>query len=425
MKLITLITKYCLLISFLQIVIVSLVPVIAQDYTFTLPKVTQNNQLKDTEQSKGEVFFNDNLSLSDTLRFAWSNIDLNLNSRATPTPTTGYIKAYINEVKEENFLIDFASSPFRIDEIATKLKEGNNKLIFQLIVDGKLTNKSVIFNFSFKLDAQKPIIKIAQPLPKTVFAKNVKKDFIVNVENLIVKTGIKLSNHGKINIYLNDVSEAGFLTQITDSERVGSSSLLKFNSDTLGDKIKTSTDSLKSKLIFVPVLNDGKIILDSQASVEVVTNYLNTLDIKNPSVEFLNVTNQNNTIGVSDRIKIIVNNFKLIKFDTRNTVVNGEGYLQVFVNDRPHKLTFDKSDFSIEELVPNFKGEKLTLRLQLVNSDFTILNPEANVSIDLFVKPDRVEDLTLKVQASNWRLIVIGITIFLIIGSVIYIIFKT
>jgi hypothetical protein len=415
----------CILIGFVLTIIGSPVQVNAQDFNFTLPKVMQQNQVKDTQTLNSEVIFNDTLTLNDSLRFGWSNIDLSLDSRSNPSPNIGFIKAYITEVKDENFILDFATSPLKLDQLGFKLKEGKNKVIFVLYLDNKPTTKTINFTFNYKSTPADPIIKIIKPNQKTLFTTNLKQDFLINIENFVVKSGINLANHGKIKVYYNEVSDAGFLTQIIDSDNYSNGSQLKFNSDIFGDKFRSIPDSDNGKLIFVPITYDGKVFTTSQATMDVIMNYQTTLNIKSPSVEFLNINDSNNSILTSDKIKIKVNNFKLLKFDTRNSMAINEGYLQILVNDKPHKMTFDKTEFTIDELLPNYKEEKVNLRLQLVNTDFTALNPDTFATIDLFLKPNKVEDISTKVQASNWRLIIIGITVLLILGSVLYIIFRT
>jgi hypothetical protein len=420
-----LIANLCVLIGFMLTIIGSLVQVYAQDFNFVLPKVMQQNQVKDTETINNEVIFNDQLTLNDSLRFGWTNIDLSLDSRSNPSPKIGFVKAYNNEAKEENFILDFATSPLKLDQLGFKLKEGKNKLVFVLYLDNKPTDKIINFTFNYKTTPLDPVIKIIKPNQKTLFTTNLKQDFLINIENFVVKSGINLANHGKIKVYYNEVSDAGFLTQIIDSDNYASGSQLKFNSDVFGDKFRTIPDSESGKLIFVPITYDGKVITTAQATMDVIMNYQTTLNIKSPSVEFLNINDSNNSILTSDKIKIKVNNFKLLKYDTRNSMAINEGYLQILINDKPHKMTFDKTEFTIDELIPNYKEEKVNIRLQLVNSDFTFLNPDTFATIDLFLKPNKIEDINNKVQASNWRLIIIGLTVLLILGSVLYIIFRT
>jgi hypothetical protein len=422
MKLISLIS---ILIGLVLTMIGSLVPVQAQDFQFSLPKVTQNNQIKDTEKINNQTIFNDTLSLNDNLKFAWSNIDLNLLSKSNPTPTTGYIKAYITEIKDENLILDFDSSPLQIDKISQKLKEGKNNLIFVLYSNNTKTDKIINFTFNFKFSTLNPVIKILKPSQNSIFSKNSKHNIVLSVENMIVKSGIQLPNHGKIVIYYDKIEESNFITQITDSEVINSLSNITINSDALGDKFKNLKDSTKTKLLFVPITNDNKTITTSQVNLEVTTNFFETLDIKTPLIEFVNISPTNNVIKNSDNIKFKISNFKILKYDTRNSIVNNEGYLQILVNDKPHKLTFDRQEFTINELVPNYKEEKINIKLQLVNADFTQLNPVVNTSLDLFIKQQDLGDITNNIQASNWRLAIILVTIILILGSVIYIVFRT
>lgn len=404
--------------------LLSLGSVKAQDFNLTLPKVTQSGSIKDTEKIGEDYTFNNILTLSDSLRFAWSNIDLDLEAQTVKSPSTGYIKAYINSPIDENFITNFASAPIKLDQFSQKLKEGNNKLYFVLYSNGIATSKKFGFSFVFKATSSDPIIKIVKPNPKIILSNESKYDFQINVENFTVKSGINISNHGKINVYIDQVSEDNLITQIVDSETINSNSVIKFSSNIFGDRIKKNPDSLSSKIIFLPISNTGNAYKSSEVSLEVISNYNNTLDIKQPAIEFINV-NDTATIGRDDLIKYKISNFKTLKLDTRNSTNNNEGYLQVLINDKPHKMTYDKTEFTLSELAPNYTQEKVNIKLQLVNTDFSQLNPIVSTNADLFIKETNPVNITDRIQASNWRLIIIGTTIAMILGSVLYIIFRT
>ncbi|MGL4757805.1 MAG: hypothetical protein ACRCXZ_00575 [Patescibacteria group bacterium] len=404
--------------------IISLGQVSAQDFNLTLPKVTQSGVIKETEKIGADYLFNDVLTLNDSLRFAWSNIDLDLDSRSNKSTSKGYIKAYVNTIADENFILDFATSPIKMDTFSQKLKEGSNKLYFVLYVNGEMTQKRFGFSFVFKATNNDPSIKIVKPNANIVFTEDSKYDFQVNVENMIIRSGINIGNHGKINVFINSTSEENFLTQVTEADINGNTSYLKFNSSIFSDKIKQQKDELKSKLIFQPVSNIGKVFTNSEVTLDVITNYNKTLDIKQPAIEFLNI-NDNTAINKDEKIKFKISNFKTLKLETRNTVTPNEGYLQILINDKPHKIAFDKTEFTIQEIAPNYTSEKINLKLQLLNVDFTELNPNISTSADVFIKNSQKQNIESRIQTSNWRLIIIGVTILMIILSVLFIIFRT
>lgn len=402
----------------------------AQEIRFSLPKVTLNNESRDTEivSSKNlitEVNFSSTLSLNDSLRFAWSNFDLDLKSKQNPKDKVGYIRAYLDTTEDKNLILEFATSPLKIQELTSRIREGNNKVIFVLFLNNQNTNRLINFSFNYKATSSEAQIKIIKPIPKTVFNKGINQEINLVVENFFVKPNLDLANHGKIEVYINNLKDENFLTQILEANIEDNNSKIKITSDILGSKFENIKDNLINQLIFLPVTNQGKKQLNNQIAVEITTNFQNTLNLNNPQVEFLNLTNTSNTLASNELIKIKISNFKILKFDTRNSVVNNEGYLQIIINDKPHKITFDKNEFSIDELVPNYKQEKINLKLQLVNADFTLLSPPVTTNLDLFLKQKSKDNVSTIIDSSNWQFVIIGLTILLILSSVLYIIYRT
>jgi hypothetical protein len=395
-------------------------------YVFSLPKVQIGGLVKDTSKiSSTEYESKDALSANDLLRFGWENIDIDLASKTTPRPQTGYFKAYYNELKEENFILDFGAAPLRIDKLGSFLKEGKNIVYFSLYVEGKDTKQSIKFSFGYSSKTTEPLIKIAQPKPLSLITKDKNSELELFIDNFVVKTAINVSNHGKLKVYINSVSEANFLTALVDSQPSNTGSYVKANLSILGDKFYNTKDGEANKLIFLPETNDGKILPNSAAEVSVITNFQNTLDIKSPQIKFLNISSENATFDRNDKIKIKVDNFKPLKFDTRNIAKNGEGYMQLFINDVPHKIAFTSLEFSINEIAPNITDEKVRIKIQLVNTDFLPLEPNSEAVAEIFIKKSKDATAREQVEVSNWRLVIIAITLILIVGSVIYVVTRT
>jgi hypothetical protein len=417
-------------LSLMLIVSLFYFPSLAQStvYNFSIPKVQIGNSIRETVKIDNSEFqFNDTLSPNDLIRFGWQNIDINLASKDKNIPNSGYFKAYHTEIKDSNFILDFGSSPLKVEKLAQSSlnKEGANVVYFQLFIQDKPTEQKIKFNYTYSSKVNGPEIKVIQPKSQTVFSKGKNIDIELQIENFIVKTGVSISNYGKLKVYLGSVNEDNFLTSIIDSQGTTTGSRVKVNSVVLGDKFSNSFDNEKTQLLFVPETNDGKVLLNNVASVPIIMNFQNTLDIKSPQVQFIDIDNSKPVYDRSDKLKFRIDNFKVLSFDTRNETKLGEGYVQILINDKPHKIAYTKQEFSIDDIAPSFEEEKVNLKIQLVDANFVKLDPVAETSVDIFIKKQQKADISQTLEISNYRLIIVGITVLLILGSVLYVIFRT
>jgi hypothetical protein len=397
-------------------------------YNFYLPKVQVAGVLKNTTKiSNDEYSFQESLGPNDLLRFGWENIDIDLNAKGNQDLiNTGYFKAYYNEVKESNFLTDFGSSPLKLDKLATSpfIKEGSNTVLFELIKNNKSTNQVIKFVFNYTTRSNDPVVKIIKPAPFTLFETDKIVDFELSLQNFTIKTGVNLTNFGRLKVYINSQTEANFITNITESTSTVQGSVVKFNTGSLPDKFKNLADQKDAKIIFVLETNDNKTKTEATVDLPITLNYQKTLEIKSPTVRFNKISSGDYVFGRDEKIKFTVENFKLLNFDVRNEEKPSEGYLQILVNDIPHKLTFTDNEFTINQILPSTSEEKLDLRLQLVTANFNKLDKDASDQITIFIRSK--EQNTIKVtEISNLRFFIIGFTILLLLGSIAYVVFRT
>jgi hypothetical protein len=395
-------------------------------YNYSLPKIQIGNSIKETNKtSDSEVSFAETLSNNDLLRFMWQDIELDVANKISPSVKGGYLKVYKESLKEENYIYDVGFTPLKIDKLANTLKEGQNILFFQLVLNGQPTQQTIKFSFNYTSNSGLPNLKILNPKPFTVLNKDKYTDFEIVVDNFVVKTDVKLSNHGKIKVYLNNLNEENFLTSLISSEITPMGSKLKFNSSVLGSKLQEALDSEKSKLLFLPETNDGKVLNTAMVEISLITNYQKSLNIKLPQVSFVALDSNKTVVDRDEKIKLRIDNFKVLGYDVRNTDKPNEGYMQVYINDKPHKIAYTQTEFTINELAPLINEEKINLRVQLVNANFLAIEPLAEANLEIFVKKNNPLDQTSIVEISNWRLILLGVTILLILGSVMYIVFRS
>lgn len=426
------------LLSLVFIVGVFVIPVQSwandNKYQLLIPKVQVGESSVDTTKvSPLEYQFNGVLTPNDKIRLGWSNIDLNLikaKQLGDSAKSYGYIKIYKEEVKEENVIIEIDESPLAISKIASKIKEGQNKLIFLLFIGNQETDQKIEFGFKFVNTINKPTIKIITPQDGVVINKDVGSKFNLLLTNFTLDSNATIDNHGFINVYLNSVSNDNLITKINETANQENSNNqninetnIKFSSSIFGNRLNSLPDSLDNKLIFKLVQNTKPQAEDISTEIKIITNFNNTLNVSLPSVEFTNITDKNNNINFNDTIRLKISNFQTTRFDSSNSNEKNKGYLQILIDDKPVKIAYTESEFTLKDLVPNLSKDKIKLTVKLANYDFTQLDYPAEKSIDLFVS-NKEQSNGAGVIISNWRLISIGLTLLLITVSVVYLIFK-
>jgi hypothetical protein len=403
-----------------------------------IARITVGDQTKDTVQDTANNWSTTNeLTLDDLIRYRWNTVALDLKYKENPSSSGGYLKIYLtDDSKPENLIAEYGSSPLAVSTIAPKLKEGTNRLLFVYIDktgQPAVPQTKVSFTFPFKNISTKPKINIISPTPDTLFAKGVLKDMVVDLQNFSLEnTDTNNPNKGKMNLYYNQVNPTNFIASFSSSIQVeDNKAQVKFSTKDLD--LSKIPDSLTTKLIFALTKTNGD-LLDTRAEVQVKTNYQNQIDVGIPKVTILEPKNDRTDLSVtgSQVFLIGVENFNLLRERTSGPNDGKSGYLQIFIDDAPFKILWPEKSFTLNDIgyVDKTEGRK-TVKVQLVNKDFSKLDIEATDSRNIIYIPDKKTDGTdtavekdSGIKNSNWRTIIIILTVALIIGGIAILITK-
>jgi hypothetical protein len=254
-------------------------------------------------------------------------------------------------------------------------------------------------------------------------AKNIHQDFEIELTNFVLENSDSgQPNHGKMNIYYNEITQNTLIGTITNSVAEGGKNLVRFNSENFGD-FQAIPDNYQTQLIFALTKNNGE-LLPFRQNLTITTNFDDTLDIGLPKVTIIEPNRDRQDMQVNGEQKFIlqVDNFEIAErelVDSENQ--KSKGYLQIILNDRPIELAFPKKEFTLNEIGASQFGEgSMNVKVQLVNFDYTKLNPEANDSIEVFFVPDNQgqEAEVTQVENNTWRFIIMGLVIVLVVGSI-------
>lgn len=436
-------------------------------------KVEKNGQNLDaTLVSQNNWRFDGVLNDSDAIKYQWTGVDLQVKFRNTPASSGGFLKVYLNDDQsEDNFIVDSGADdyPLRIEKLKSRLAVGQNKLMF-VYIDDKLRPANpptkVVFSFNYKEGTAEPKLAINKPASGEIFVEGAKREIEVEVSNfnlsqeLTDEVGV-----GKLNIFYKPkdkpetllTSLPNGLEKITrlDASRV----VLSISSENIS-KLNELSDSTDGELLF-RLQNKQKDNLAGQ-KVGIKVNYNNTLDVGLPRLEFVDPSPNNKDVEVNGNLNFLLktSNFKLLdeapignpsgnqplnqsgnengdQGTDQNGGLNsgqtgnasaqpGEGYLQIFINDKPIQTFWSKTQFSLNEIgyTQNVPA-KLNIKVQLVDTNFVRLSPEAKSEVMVsFVPEVKSVTQTSTVQSSNWRVIVIAIIVFVIVAGTAFLIAR-
>lgn len=408
--------------------------------------VDKDGQRVSTRTINSEEFvFDGTLTDTDAIRYQFSGVDLALRYLDIAASGGGFLRVYINEVKEENFILNSGREnyPLPISDLASALSPGQNTLLFVYKNSGNnRTYRPVSLTFDYQPSTALPSLKVTSPASQTVFANDLENTVILELENYILSSSDSVeSGAGKLLVYYNQVNENNKLGTITNSRDIGQN---KQEVRITLEQIDFSQipDSENTELIFV--LADGqKNPINVQTTLAVKTNFNNTIETGLPSVKILEPRKDRSdlTINPDTRFILQVNNFNILtefrETDNNSQVRNDEGYLQILIDQGnftvPLETAWPRLDFTLRELgyVPEENsnldeiiGNK-TVKVQLVNIEFEPLQPKAKDQIEIFYNPDitRPEDDTV-IENNIWRLVMIAFTVILIIGVIVILIIK-
>jgi hypothetical protein len=397
-----------------------------------ISKVVKNQKDEVTQQTTTNVWaYDGELGIDDAIKYGWSGVDLNTKYKEKPAKSGGYLKIYADDDSTENNLIlDYGTSPLPINKLTAKLKDGDNKLLFVFIDSTAKPAAKVVFTFKFKAASTAPKIEILQPGPSSVLAKGIDQNFILKLTNFSLEaTPSNQPNKGKLNVYYNEVKAGQNLLQTLNfSKDLGNNTAeVTFNTKNVDLAKLKIPDSTTSKIIFVLTKSGGEILPYSAESI-VQTNYNNSLDVGFPRVTIVEPRKDRSDLQIDGERKFIlkVDNFTVLPERKDGANEAKAGYLQIFVDETPRKIVFPKTEFSLNELgITDLSEGKKTVRVQLVNKDFTKTVPEATDSVDIiYTTKTDTKDLTPQVQNNNWRVVIVILTVVLVIGGIAVLITK-
>lgn len=397
-----------------------------------ISKVSKGGNTLLTKSLGNQTFeFDGELNLDDQIRYAWNAVELNIACKDAPRTGCGYLKIYLNDdTTEDNFILDYGWSPLQIDKIASKLKEGPNKLLFVYIDSKNTSDRStkVVFTFKFKNATSKPQIKVVEPVSNSLFGQGIERKIELELNNFQLETNnSNQPNRGKLNIYHSAIDSKNLIGTISTSAGLNDGkSKVSFNSKDLD--FSKVVDSVEAKLIFVLTKTTGE-TLEFKTELNVKSNYQGTLDVGLPKISITEPRKDRSNLNVDGNQKFLVqiDNFELLKEFAPGDAEEGKGYLQIFIDNDPVKTVWPKTDFSLTEIssIDITEGRK-TIKVQLVNKNFTTLLPEAFDTIDIVYSPTKNESetQTAAVQSNTWRIVMVILIVVLVIGGIAVLITK-
>jgi hypothetical protein len=408
--------------------------------SLNIPLVSVGDKRFETKLvSNNSWSYDGSLADSDAIRFGWSaNKSIDLNCKTTPKPNCGYIKIYLNDDSSENNLItEHGTSPIQINKLNTKLVASFNRIL--LVYTEEVSKKDiskVYFSFNYKTIKDRPQISILEPSQGTLLMeeKNVNGGvkFKIELNNFRLTPNTEdLPDAGILKLFIDNVSSRPLAT-IKNSRDIGNSrQLVEFSSKDFDPQV-TIPDNKNTKFIFVLAKPNGD-NLDISATRQVVTNYGKTLqDIGIPEISFVEPKVDRVDLSLDGERKFIldIKNFELESSITDTENNPKKGYLQIFVDDLPIKTIWPTNTFTLNELqYSTSESGKKTLRVQLVNKDFTRLSPEASASLNFIYSSldnttEGSDNPTLRVDSTNWRLIFIGLVVLIILIGITILIIR-
>ncbi len=398
-----------------------------------ITKVVKDQKDENTKQAGTNIWrYSGDLTANDAIKYKWSGVDLNVKYKTTPSKGAGYLKIYKDDdSKDTNLITEYGNSPLGIDKIVSRLTDGENKILFVYIDSNNKVGAKVLFYFNYKNTVNPPKINVLEPSTGIVLGKNIDYNVTLKLDNFALESKpSNQPNRGHLQVYYNEVKPSNLALNLNSSKDLGNAqSEVRFNTKDLNfEKLKVA-DSTQTKLIFVLAKTTDE-ILPYQSEFIIQTNYNNSLNVGLPKVSIVEPRKDRTDLNVDGDRKFIleVSNFTILTERKEGQNEPKTGYLQIFVDEVPRKTIFPETEFSLNELglTDLTKGRK-TIKVQLVNKDFTKFAPEATDSIEVIYSPkisEKTEANLPQVQNNNWRIIIVILTVILVIGGIAVLITK-
>jgi hypothetical protein len=372
----------------------------------------------------------------DFIRFGWDSVAIDLSYKQFPTPGGGWIAVYSgNEVKPENLIAEHGTSPIPVSKLAPKLAAGQNRILIVFVDNTNnpvLSKSKVAFSFKYKSATPDPVLNVNEPSEGALFLPRSEKNFRFELINMALENSEDNDlPKGQIKVFLNDINTRP-LTIIRNSKKLEDGKhLVEFTNKAFDSSIPVP-DSKDSKFIFQLAKPDGQNI-GIPVVRSVVTNFEGSLkDIGLPEIGFVEPRSDRLDMTVDPDRKFIldIKNFNILPELQVGANEDGKGYLQIFIDDNPPiKTIWPKNSFTLREIGFNEQIEsKKTIKVQLVNKDFTRLSPEKFATLEIVYKPDIIKEdsqnVASQIESTNWRLLVVLAIVSVIIIGIMVLIIK-
>jgi hypothetical protein len=409
-----------------------------QNINLSITKVVKDGKDVPTNQISKQVWASKEvLNSGDGIKYQWDNTKIGVYFEKNPALCCGFIRVYKeDETKEENYLTTTGSDdyPLKLSKFADKLKSGKNNLIFVFFdhTNKPTANKSTLV-IDFISQSPKPKLTVVKPTTGTVFAKDITSNIVLEVENFKLTTisDGKDSNIGKINVYGNTTEN--LLNSITSGVEVADGKVRVDVKPETWQNFDKLPDNKNTKLIFQLVSPAEKDPVFEE-KLEIITNFGNSIDVGLPKVFILDPvkTSTNLQINTDTIFKLKTENFEMLSkapLNNSSPPDNKKGFLQIFVDNKPLQTTWNKTEFSLKEIgyLSAESGEK-EVKIQLVNQNYEKLSPEAIDKIKVqYNAPNltNIQNASQNPQTSNWKIIIIALTVILIVGGILISITKS
>jgi hypothetical protein len=408
-----------------------------ENINLSITKVVKEGKDYATDQIASNSYsFKGVLNSGDGIKYTWDNTRIGVYFKTNPAICCGYLAVYLNdENKAENFLGDTGSDdyPYKLSKIADKLKAGKNTLIFVFFDHtNKATNNIARISFDYGSESPKPNLSVIKPGNDAVFSKDSTQNIVLDLDNFSLSKTPDGKNPqiGKLNVYGNDTNNL-LGTIDSGSTTPDGKFRVDFKPETLTGFSKLP-DKKDTKLIFQLVTPaESKPV--AEATLNIITNFNKTADVGIPTIAITEpVKNSTNTVVNEDKVFYIdYQNFTVLNkapIQSNAQPSNKEGFLQIFVDNVPMNTMWQKKDFTLREIgyTSTELGEK-EVKVQLVNSNYEKLSPEAVDKIKIQYQPTttKAQSATVESQNNNWKTIIIVLTVILIVGGILISITKS
>lgn len=386
----------------------------------------------------------------DLIRYGWNSVAIDLSYKAYPQAGAGWIQVYLNDDSSpDNLIAENGTSPLPISKISKKLTPGKNKIMLVYVNEtnnpANSTSKTTL-TFGYKSNEAKTpkISNIPEPSVNTLFLDGVVRNFKIELNNFELTSVVgEDGNKGQLKLYLDKI-EGKPLVVIKTSRSIDSNrQLVEFSSKDFDSSVEIP-DKKDTKLIFVLTNSRGE-NTDITFERNVIMNLQGSLqDVGLAEVKIVEPKTDSSDLNIQGDTKFIVEtrNFDILPQLTDTVNEDKKGYMQIYVNDVPVKTFWPKRDFTLDEIgFANELSGKKNIQVQLVNKDYTTLNPAVKSSItvnylaknndsgktsgnEVGSRQNEKVYSTSNESNSNWRVIVISLIASLIVASILILVFK-